>query len=215
MAAVTDFDSGFNGTLKPGNKPAVVAIDLMRAYFDPESPLCLPSSQCLQVAAAVIEAARENAVPVVHTVVRYGPDALDGGVFVKKIPALRSLIGETKAGQLMPEVASRPDEAVIIKQYASAFFGTSLVSMLHAQGVDTLILVGTSTSGCIRATAVDAIQYGFVPIVISDGVADRTDEVHQASLYDLQAKYAEVMNSADAMAYLNAHRKGREPSASS
>lgn len=206
MAAVIDFDHGFNGTLKPGNKPAVVSIDLMHAYFDPASPLCLASAQCLGVAAAVIEAARKNAVQVVHTVVRYGPDALDGGVFVTKIPALRNLIGETAAGQLMPEVAALPNETVIVKQYASAFFGTSLVSMLHAQGVDTLILVGTSTSGCIRATAVDAIQYGFIPLVISDAVADRTAEVHNASLYDLQAKYAEVIDSRSVIAYLSDYR---------
>lgn len=208
MASVDDFDAGFNGTLTPGKKPAVLSIDLMRAYFDPGSPLCLPTTDCLGVAAAVIAAARQRAVPVLHTIVRYGPDALDGGVFVKKIPALRRLIGETTDGQLMPEVGALPEETVITKQYASAFFGTSLGSMLRAQGVDTVIIVGTSTSGCIRATAVDAIQHGFIPIVVSDGVADRSDTVHQASLFDLQAKYAEVMDSEAAMAYL---KNGQTP----
>ena len=202
MAAVDDFDDGFNGTLTPGRRPAVLSIDLMRAYFDPESPLCLPTTDCLGVAATVIAAARRRSVPVMHTIVRYGPAALNGGVFVKKIPALRSLIGETRNGQLMPEVGALPEETVITKQYASAFFGTSLGSMLQAQGVDTVIIVGTSTSGCIRATAVDAIQHGFIPIVVSDGVADRSDTVHKASLYDLQAKYAEVMDSEATIAYI-------------
>ncbi len=208
MASVDNFDAGFNGTLTPGKKPAVLSIDLMRAYFDAGSPLCLPTTDCLGVAAAVIAAARQRAVPVMHTIVRYGPDALDGGVFVKKIPALRRLIGETTDGQLMPEVGALPEETVITKQYASAFFGTSLGSMLQAQGVDTVIIVGTSTSGCIRATAVDAIQHGFIPIVVSDGVADRSDTVHQASLFDLQAKYAEVMDSEAAIGYIE---KGRTP----
>ena len=197
------FDDGFDGRLVPGHRPAVLAIDMMRAYFDPESPLCLPSTDCLGAAATVIAAARLKSVPVVHTIVRYGPDALDGGVFVRKIPALRTLIGDTRDGQLMPEVTPLPDETVIVKQYASAFFGTSLGSLLKAQGVDTVIIIGTSTSGCVRATAVDAIQHGFIPIVISDGVADRNEAVHRASLYDLQAKYAEVVDSRTAIAYID------------
>ncbi|ALE91268.1 isochorismatase [Arthrobacter alpinus] len=202
MTAVDDFNEGFNGALTPGSSPAVISIDLMRAYFDPQSPLCLPPSDCLGVAAAVIAAARRRAVPVIHTIVRYGPNALDGGVFVKKIPALKTLIGETIHGQLMPEVEALSEETVIVKQYASAFFGTSLSSTLRSQGINTVIIIGTSTSGCVRATAVDAIQHGFIPLVVSDGVADRNDGVHEASLYDLQAKYAEVMDSQSIIAYI-------------
>lgn len=195
------FADGFAGTLAPGSAPAVLSIDLMRAYFDPESPLCLPSPQSLDVAADVIAAARAGSLPVLHTMVRYGPDGWDGGVFIRKIPALRALIGETPAGQLMPEVAPLEEETVIVKQYASAFFGTSLASTLHARGVDTVVIVGTSTSGCVRATAVDAIQHGFIPLVVRDGVADREPAVHEASLYDLQAKYAEVVDSQEVLAY--------------
>lgn len=114
------------------------------------------------------------------------------------------LIGDSPEGRIMPEVAPLPDEAVILKQYASAFFGTSLGSLLQAQGVDTVVIVGTSTSGCVRATAVDAIQYGFIPLVVSDGVGggDRDQEVHRASLYDLQAKYGEVVDSGTAIRYI-------------
>ncbi len=202
MEAVEGFTDGFNGTLTPGKKPAVLSIDLMRAYFDAGSPLCLPSKSCLPVAADVIAAARLESVPVIHTVVRYGPEGRDGGVFIRKVPALRSLIGDTRNGQLMPEVTPLPDETVIVKQYASAFFGTSLGSLLQAQGVDTVIIIGTSTSGCVRATAVDAIQHGFIPIVVSDGVGDRNEAVHRASLYDLQAKYAEVLDSRTAISYI-------------
>ncbi|WP_312179749.1 isochorismatase family protein [Arthrobacter sp.] len=198
---MTRFADGFDGTLVPGNSPAVVSVDLMRAYFDPQSPLCLPEKQFLDAAAAVIGSARANGVPVLHTRVRYGPDGADGGVFVRKVPALRLLIGDTELGQLMPEVSPAEGETVLVKQYSSAFFGTDLAQLLHTWAVDTLVIVGTSTSGCIRSTAVDAMQHGFIPIVVGDAVGDRDDAVHDGSLYDLQAKYAEIWDSADVLDY--------------
>lgn len=199
----TGFAAGFDGSMPIGSRPAVVSVDLMRAYFDPESALCLPSKDCLIGAARVIEAARSLGIPVLHTRVRYGPGGRDGGLFIQKVPALRALIGDTRAGEIMPEVAPRDDEEVIVKQYASAFFGTSLASTLMTDRIDTLVLVGTSTSGCVRATAVDAIQLGFAPIVVSDAVGDRDEAVHRASLYDLQAKYAEVSTSEDIVSYFS------------
>jgi maleamate amidohydrolase len=193
---------GFGGELQPGARPAVLAIDLMRAYFEPSSPLCLPSTDCLESAGRVLAAARDHAVPVLHTRVVYGPRGVDGGVFVRKVPALGDLVGEGPMSQLMPQVAPLPDELVIVKQYASAFFGTSLASTLRAQGVDTVVVVGVSTSGCVRATAVDALQHGFIPLVVRDAVGDRDDAPHQANLYDLQAKYAEVIDETTALSYL-------------
>nr|WP_231708123.1 MULTISPECIES: isochorismatase family protein [Arthrobacter] len=181
--------------MAPGTAPAVVAVDLMRAYFDPQSPLCLPDKEFLDSAAQVLAAARASGVPVLHTRVSFGPDGADGGVFIRKVPALRLLIGETELGQLMPEVAPEEGETVLVKQYASAFFGTDLAQLLHTRAIDTLVIVGTSTSGCIRATAVDAMQHGFVPIVVGNAVGDRDAAVHDGSLYDLQAKYAEIWNS--------------------
>ncbi|MFZ3454035.1 isochorismatase family protein [Arthrobacter sp. 7Tela_A1] len=192
---MTGFAHGFDGTLAPGTAPAVVAVDLMRAYFDPQSPLCLPDKEFLDSAAQVLAAARASGVPVLHTRVSFGPDGADGGVFIRKVPALRLLIGETELGQLMPEVAPEAGETVLVKQYASAFFGTDLAQLLHTREIDTLVIVGTSTSGCIRATAVDAMQHGFVPIVVGNAVGDRDAAVHDGSLYDLQAKYAEIWNS--------------------
>ncbi|MBG6225926.1 maleamate amidohydrolase [Arthrobacter sp. CAN_A2] len=200
-AASSGFSSGFDGTLTPGRQRAVIAVDLMRAYFDASSPLCLPSDDSLAGAAAVLASARAAGVPVFHTVVRFD-DAAHGGVFLRKVPALRLLIGPTPReaspmGELMPEVAPREGEEVIVKQSASAFFGTELAVLLREAGVDTVIIVGVSTSGCVRATAVDAIQHDFVPIVVRDAVGDREDAVQRATLYDLQAKYAEVVDRAD------------------
>lgn len=202
MADPISFDAGFDGRLRPGPRPAVLAVDLVAAYFTPGSPLCLPSRECLDSAARVIAAAREASVPVVHTQVRYGADGLDGGVFFRKVPALAALVGDTALGRLMPEVVPLADEVVITKQYASAFFGTSLASTLSSARIDTLVIIGVSTSGCVRASAVDAVQSGFVPLVVRDAVGDRDPGPHEANLFDLQAKYAEVVDEASATAYL-------------
>jgi len=206
MSEVPGLDEGFAGTLSPGRRPAVLAIDLMRAYFDPASPLCLPSRDCLASGARVLSAARANGVPVIHTRVEFAPDGSDGGVFVRKVPALEHLYGGGPLSELMPEVAPVEGELVITKQYASAFFGTSLASTLVARGIDTVVLVGVSTSGCIRATGVDAVQQGFIPLVVRDAVGDRTPQAHDANLFDLQAKYAEVVDERTAVAYLEEER---------
>jgi nicotinamidase-related amidase len=192
----------FGATLSPGSRPAVLAVDLMRAYFDPASPLFLPDDACLHSAARVLSAARAHDVPVVHTRVSYGPGGLDGGVFFRNVPALAQLVGDAPMGELMPAVAPRDDELVVVKQYASAFFGTSLATTLHAAGIDTVVVVGVSTSGCVRASVVDAVQHGFVPLVVRDAVGDRAPEPHLANLHDLQTKYAEVVDEATATAYL-------------
>lgn len=195
-------DEGFGGGLTPGSSPVVVMVDLMRAYFDDDSPLNLPSRSCLESAARVLAAAREAGVPVVHTRVEFAPDGRDGGMFVRKVPALRHLYGGGPLAELMPEVAPVEGELVVVKQYASSFFGTSLASTLTAMRVDTVVLTGVSTSGCIRATAVDAIQHGFVPLVVEEAVGDRTAAVHDATLFDLRSKYAEVVDEGFALRYL-------------
>ena len=197
-----DFAEGFADRLTPGRRPVVLAIDMMRAYFEPDSPFCLPSRDCLSSASRVLARARELEVPVIHTRVEFGPDGADGGVFLRKVSALRLLIGGGPMSQLMAEVAPKPEELVIVKQYASAFFGTTLASTLQAAGADTVVVVGVSTSGCVRATAVDAIQHGFVPFVVRDAVGDRDSGPHEANLYDLQAKYAEVVDEATALSVL-------------
>ncbi|PRZ42814.1 nicotinamidase-related amidase [Antricoccus suffuscus] len=197
------FGAGFAGRLQPGARPAVIAVDLMAAYFDPSSPFDVGSRSCLQSAARVIAAARASGVPVLHTRVVFGPDGIDGGVFLKKVPALRALIGGGPMSALMPEVAPAEDEVVLIKQYASAFFGTSLASTLHSLRVDTAVVLGVSTSGCVRATALDALQNGLIPLVVRDAVGDRDAPAHDAALHDLQAKYAEVVTESDVIDYLS------------
>ncbi len=199
---MTEIAEGFGGTLALGHRPVVLSIDLMRSYFDPDSPLCLPSTGCLESASRIIQKARAHQVPVIHTRVEYGGGGIDGGLFVKKVPALELLIGSNPLNDFMPEVAPVDGELVLTKQYASAFFGTSLVSTLQANSFDTIVVLGVSTSGCVRATAVDALQYGFTAVVVRDAVGDRQPGPHEANLYDIQAKYAEVIDEAVAITYL-------------
>jgi maleamate amidohydrolase len=205
---VTSVDPGpgLGGSLTPGPRPALLMVDLVRAYFDPDSPLCLPSTSCLESAARVLGAAREHGVPVIHTRVEFAPDGRDGGLFVHKVPALRHLFGGGPLSELMPEVAPIEGELVVVKQYASCFFGTSLAATLTASGIDTVVIAGVSTSGCVRATGVDAVQHGFVPVVVADAVGDRAGGTHEANLFDLQAKYAEVVDEQAAIDYLEGPR---------
>lgn len=199
---VTHDPAGFAGRLRPGSRPAVLAIDMMAAYYTEGSPFCLPSRDSLDGAAQVLTAARRAGVPVLHTVVSYSADDLERLVFLRKVPALRALTGDAPLGRLMPEVAPREDEPVLVKQQASAFFGTDLAERLTDLGVDTVLVTGVSTSGCVRATAVDAVAHNLVPIVVRDAVGDRTAEVGDASLADLQTKYAEVVDLGTAVGYL-------------
>jgi maleamate amidohydrolase len=192
--------SGFSGRVGWGTRPAVVVIDLVRAYTHPDGPFALPDAQDAVLATAeLVETARDKDVPVYWTVVRYAPGLADGGLFVRKVPAL-ACFAEGAAGDwgdlaLEPE----PGEVVVVKQYASAYFGTSLATTLHTAGIDTVVLAGVSTSGCVRATAMDALNSGFHPQVVRQACADRTPEVHENNLIDLDAKYADVVDLREAL----------------
>jgi len=197
---------GFTQRLSPGTRPALLVIDFVRAYVVEDSPL-YGGESCLAArrgAEALLAAARRAGIPVIHTNVEYEPGGRNGGVFFRKVPALASF----ERGR-RPDLAAfaeglepAPGETVITKQYASAFFGTTLASTLTALGRDTLLLAGVSTSGCVRASAVDCCQHGFVPLVVRDAVGDRAPGPHEANLFDLQAKYAEVISLAAACRYL-------------
>jgi nicotinamidase-related amidase len=198
---------GFGQQLEPGRRPALLVVDFVRAYLVPGSPLYAGVDGAHVAARKLLAAARHARIPVLHTNVRYQRGGRDGGVFFRKVPALRCF--EEGAH---PELAAFAEgleplegETVVTKQYASAFFGTTLASTLTALGVDTVVLAGVSTSGCIRATAVDACQHGFVPLVVRDAVGDRHAAPHESNLFDLQAKYAEVVSLEQALQYVASH----------
>jgi nicotinamidase-related amidase len=202
---------GFGHRLDPGAHPALLIIDFVEAYLAKDSPLYAGVETVRDAAIQLLQFAREAQLPVVHTFVEYQPGGRDGGVFFRKVPALRCF----ERGR-HPEFAKfarglepRAGETVIGKQYASAFFGTSLASTLAALHIDTLLIAGVSTSGCVRASAVDCCQCGFVPLVVRDAVGDRAPEPHEANLFDLQAKYAEVISLQAAREYIAATGNGR------
>lgn len=198
-ASTSDLDAdyetaGFQGRLGFGERPAVLVVDILQAYLEPSSPLYAGVEDAVASAARVVAAARDADVPVIFTRVEYAPGGADGGVFFRKVPALASLEVGSPLADFPDDPRPRDGDVVITKQYASAFFGTSLASTLTSLGVDTVIIVGLSTSGCVRATGVDAVQHGFVPIVVRDAVGDRDERPHEANLFDLDAKYADVLD---------------------
>lgn len=201
--------SAFSGRVGWGTGPAVVVIDLVRAYTSPDGPFALPDAQAaVEATAELVETARDTDVPVHWTVVRYAPGLADGGLFVRKVPALACFAEDAEGNWGDLALEPDPGEVVVVKQYASAFFGTSLATTLHAAGVDTVVLAGVSTSGCVRATAMDALNCGFHPLVVRQACADRTPAVHENNLTDLDAKYADVIDLRSALDHLAQDRRG-------
>jgi maleamate amidohydrolase len=194
--------TAFSGRLGWGDRPALLVVDLVRAYTEPGGPFLLPDPRpAVEATAALVDAARAGGRPVVWTVVRYTPGLADGGLFVRKVPALAAFAADADGGwgAIAPPLEPGDREPVVAKQYASAFFGTSLAATLHGLGVDTVVLAGVSTSGCIRASATDALNHGFRPLVVRQACADRSAALHDNNLADLDAKYADVVDLADAV----------------
>jgi maleamate amidohydrolase len=193
----------YEGRLQPGSRPALLIVDVVAAYLTEGSALYMETAAAARDSnARLAEAARASGVPVVFTNVRYREDGSDGGVFYRKAPVLKAFVAGSPLGAFPPELAPQPGERVFTKQYPSAFFGTGLAEVLHATSIDTLLITGYSTSGCVRASALDAMQHGFVPLVVREACADRHPAPHEANLFDLQAKYAEVISEAEALAYI-------------
>lgn len=189
-----------------GDAPAVVVVDMIRGFTDPSSPLGSDLDAEVAATRRLLDAARDSGAPVFFTTTAYGPDCRDAGYFVRKVPSLRTLQIGSEAVALDPRLGRREDETVVEKKYASAFFGTALASSLRALGVDTVILAGCTTSGCIRASAVDAIQHGFRPIVPRQCVGDRASEPHRANLLDIHGKYGDVVELDEVLEHLGVRR---------
>jgi len=194
--------AGFSGHLAFGERPALLIVDVCNAYLDPASPLYAGVEAALDSTIRLAAAAREAGIPVVFTRVAYSSGGRDGGLFYRKVPALAAYLDGNPLGDFHDRLRPEPHDLVVTKQYASAFFGTSLAASLTAMARDCLLITGFSTSGCVRASALDALQHGFVPYVVRDACGDRADGPHQANLFDLQAKYAEVVGEAEALALI-------------
>ena len=199
---IENYRGAFDGSLGFGKAPALILVDFVEAYFSKDSPLYAGVEDALSSALRVRDAARKAGVPVIYTNVVYQTGA-DGGAFFRKVPALEVFMAGNPLGGWPDGLQPAAGELVISKQYASAFFGTSLASTLTAAGVDTLIMTGVTTSGCIRATCIDSISHGFNSIVVADAVGDRQAAPHESNLFDMNAKYADVVDEATTIAYLN------------
>jgi nicotinamidase-related amidase len=198
-----NYRGAFDGALRFGKKPALLIVDVVVAYLTPGSPLYDPAFQvALESNERLVAAARAAGIPVIFTNVVYQPGGADGGLFYRKVPALAAFQRGSDMGAFPDTLQPADADTIVSKQYASAFFGTSLASTLVAQGIDTLLITGFSTSGCVRATALDALQHGFIPFVVREACGDRHPAPHEANLFDLQAKYAEVVNEGTAIALI-------------
>jgi maleamate amidohydrolase len=194
----------FDGKVGFGAKPAVIVIDFTLAYTTPGSPFFAEGVvRAVRETVPLLATARAARVPVIHTRVEYHPSGADGGWFVRKVPTLRRMVAGEPHAQIDPRAAPLPEEVVLVKQYPSPFFGTPLAPMLATLGVDTLILAGCSTSGCVRAGALDGVQHGYRVIVPRECVGDRHDAPHDANLFDINAKYGDVVGRDEAIAYLS------------
>jgi maleamate amidohydrolase len=186
---------GFHGRAGLGDRPALVVVDMSVAFTDPESPLACDLEQVVRAAGRLLDAARRAGLPVVYTTVAYDEEGRQrAAAFIAKVPALSTLAAGSHWVEIDPRIAPRAGEPVLTKLYASAFFGTELASLLAAAGCDSVIVTGASTSGCVRATAVDALQHGYRTVVPREAVGDRDAGAHEANLYDIDAKYGDVIS---------------------
>ena len=196
--------AGFRGDIGFGTRAAVVVVDVVLAYFDRSSPMYAGVEDVLDSTVRLVRAARAAEVPVFFT--RQLFDELDDdGVYARKVPALKLLRPGSKLAELHPDLPVDPDE-VLIKHYPSAFHGTDLADRLRRLGVDTLIIAGLTTSGCVRATAMDCLLHDLHGIVVREAVGDRDRAAHEANLFDIDSKLADVKRLADVIEWIQSRR---------
>ena len=194
---------GFHGRAGFGQTPALIVVDVNVGFTDPASPLVCDLEDVVDAIRRLLDEARRAEIPVVYTTVSYSEgDKRTAATFIDKVPALLTLAAGSRWVEIDPRIAPRADEPVLNKLFASAFFGTPLASLLASAGCDSLIVTGASTSGCVRATVVDALQHGYRPIVPREAVGDRNPDAHEANLFDIDAKYGDVVSVDDVVAHL-------------
>jgi maleamate amidohydrolase len=185
-----------------GSRPAVLVVDFSCGFTDPACALGSDLTAEVEATKRLLDAARANGLPVIFTTIGYEPSLKDGGLWLQKVPTLGDLQVGGRWVEIDPRLEPREDETVIVKKGASAFFGTNLVAVLNTQGVDTVVLCGATTSGCVRATSIDLLQNGYPTLVPRECVGDRAQAPHEANLFDIQAKYADVVSLEEALAYV-------------
>jgi maleamate amidohydrolase len=194
--------AGLGESVTLGSRPAVLVVDFSCGFTDPACTLGADMTPAVEATRRLLDAARAKGLPVVFTTIGYEPSLKDGGLWLQKVPALGELQIGGRWVEIDQRLEPREDETIVLKKGASAFFGTNLASILVSQQVDSVILCGATTSGCVRATAIDLLQFGFPTIVPRECVADRAQAPHDANLFDINAKYADVVSLEDALDYV-------------
>ncbi len=197
-------ERGFGLKMGFGKYPALLVIDIIKAFTDSRRPLGSNLDSQIAATQKLLAVAHDRGIPVIFSSVRYDEaDTRDAGIWRLKQKGVVDLAADTDGHEVDPRLDFRPGDSLLMKKYASCFFGTDLIPRLTCRGVDTLIIAGCTTSGCVRATAVDAVQNGFRPMVVEEAVGDRSKAAHDQSLFDLNAKYADVVSLEDTLSYLN------------
>ncbi|MFD8456399.1 isochorismatase family protein [Streptomyces antimycoticus] len=198
--------AGFGAPVRRGDRPAIVVVDLTRGFTEDRFPSGADLTEVVGATSALIEAGRPAGVPVVFTTIAYtsAEAAGDAVTWLHKARGMRALVEDSEEVAIDPRLPRGSRDHMIVKKGASAFFGTALASLLTGLGRDTLLVCGATTSGCVRATAVDAVQSGLSVLVPRECVGDRAAGPHEANLFDIQAKYGDVIDLEEAIAYLSA-----------
>ena len=191
---------GFAQKIGIGVAPALVMVDFVLGFTDPAHFGGGNINDAIEKTVDLLAFARKHGWPIAHTRVVYADDGSDAGAFTRKAPGLLKLTETSPLSQIVDALRPKPGELVIRKRQASAFFGTEFASWLLWNRVDTLFVTGCTTSGCVRATVIDAVAYNLRTIVVTDGVGDRAIGPHEANLFDMGQKYADLMTAAEIMA---------------
>ncbi len=203
---------GFGLRMGFGQRPALLVIDLIKAFTDADRPLGANLDAQIQTTQELLDVAHARAIPVFFSTVRYDDaDLRDAGIWTLKQKGSIDLAADRNGHEVDERLDFRKTDSLLLKKYASCFFGTDFVPRLTSRGVDTLIMTGCTTSGCVRATAVDSLQNGFRPMVVREGVGDRSQAAHDQSLFDLNAKYADVVSRDETLQYLRQVGHNSEP----
>jgi maleamate amidohydrolase len=192
------------GAVGLGARPAILVVDFCLGFTDPSCALGSDLSAEIRATRRLLDAVRLRGLPVIFTTIGYDEELTDAGIWPLKMPGLAELRLGSRWVELDPRLERRPDEPIVLKKGASAFFGTNLTALLASRGVDSVVLCGATTSGCIRATVVDLVQNGYPTVVPRECVGDRAEGPHDANLFDIQAKYADVLSLAEVLGLLEA-----------
>ena len=196
-------ERGFGLKIGFGERPALLVVDMLKAFTNPQMMLGADLDREIEAIKPLIAVAHERGIPVSFSTVIYNDaDLKDAGIWALKQKGVVTLKAGSEGIEIDPRLEFGTSDSLLVKKYASCFFGTDLVSRLTSRRVDTLIIVGCTTSGCVRATAVDAVQTGLRPMVVREAVGDRSAAAHAQSLFDLDAKYADVVSLEETLHYM-------------